>query len=87
MRSAGWTKEQTQLIQITVGTETTVKKVEEALYLTLGKKKVSSPAKFNHMRGRWTSNRAHSADDEACYENEDAYNDDEYTLPTMVMVT
>ena len=88
MRNAGLTKEQTLLIQITVGTETAVGKVEKALYLTLGQnEKVSSPAKFNHMRGRWTSNRAHFADDEACYENEDAYNDDEYTLPTMVMVT
>ena len=55
MRNAGLTKEQTLLIQITVGTETAVGKVEKALYLTLGQnEKVSSPAKFNHMRGRWT---------------------------------
>jgi hypothetical protein len=38
MRRAGLTKEQTQLIQTTVGTETTVEKVEKALYLTLGQK-------------------------------------------------
>ena len=83
MRRAGLTQEQTleqtQLIQTTVGTETTVEKVEKALYLTCGQNhKVSSPAKFNNMRGRWKSDRAHFADDEVYYENEDEYNDGEY---------
>ena len=78
MRRAGLTKEQTQLIQTTVGTETTVEKVEKALYLTLGQNhKVSSPAKFN-MRGRWKPDCAHFADDEVYYENEEEYNDDEF---------
>jgi hypothetical protein len=30
------------------------------------------------MRGRWKSDRAHCADDEVYYENEDGYNVDEY---------
>ena len=41
-------------------------------------KRLSSPAKFNNMRGRWKSDRAHFAEDEVYYGTEDEYNDDEY---------
>ena len=76
MRRAGLTKEQTQLIQTTVGTETTVEKVEKALYLTLGQNhKVPSPAKFNNMRGRGKTDRAHFAEDEVYYEDDGEYPD------------
>ena len=78
MRRAGLTKEQTQLIQTTIGTETTVEKVEKALYLTLGQNhKVPSPAKFQNMRGRWKSDRAHFAEDEVYYEDDGEYYEDE----------
>ena len=78
MRRAGLTKEQTQLIQTTVETETTVEKVEKALYLTLGQNhKVPSPAKFQNMRGRWKSDRAHFAEDEVYYEDDGEYYEDE----------
>ena len=87
MRRADLTKGQAQLIQTTVGTETTIEKVEKALYPTLGQNhNVASPAKFN-MCGRWKSDRAHFAEDEVYYEDEDEYNDDEYLALMMMMVT
>ena len=77
MRRAGLTKEQKQLIQTTVETETAVEKVEKALYLTRGQNhKVPSPAKFNNMRGRWKTDRAHFAEDEVYYEDDGEYPED-----------
>lgn len=49
MRRAGLTREQTQLIQTTVGTETKVENVEKALYLTLGQNHRLPSAKSINM--------------------------------------